>query len=166
MRRNAAEWARLVIPPLVGLVFLSLAIEVLRVELRTVTWPELIAAVTGIPRRRLAFAAVLTVLNYSALTLYDQLAFAYIGRALPRAKIAAASFLAYAVANNVGFLLLSGASVRYRFYTRWGITTEELSRIVFLPTRWRSGAGCSAWAGSGSSWRRCHAWPRFRHTSS
>ena len=27
--------------------------------------------------------------------------------------------------------MLSGASVRYRFYTRWGVTAEELSRIVF-----------------------------------
>src|SRR4029078_2823302 len=25
----------------------------------------------------------------------------------------------------------SGASVRYRFYTRWGLSGEELSRIVF-----------------------------------
>ncbi|MES1254000.1 MAG: bifunctional lysylphosphatidylglycerol flippase/synthetase MprF, partial [Acidobacteriota bacterium] len=31
----------------------------------------------------------------------------------------------------VGFAMLSGASVRYRFYTRWGVTAEELSRIVF-----------------------------------
>ena len=42
-----------------------------------------------------------------------------------------ASFLSYAVSNNVGFAMLSGASVRYRFYTRWGLTGEELSRIVF-----------------------------------
>ena len=27
--------------------------------------------------------------------------------------------------------MLTGASVRYRFYTRWGVTAEELSRIVF-----------------------------------
>ena len=27
--------------------------------------------------------------------------------------------------------MLSGASVRYRFYTRWGLSGEELSRIVF-----------------------------------
>jgi phosphatidylglycerol lysyltransferase len=27
--------------------------------------------------------------------------------------------------------MLSGGSVRYRFYTRWGVTAEELSRIVF-----------------------------------
>ena len=49
----------------------------------------------------------------------------------PRARIALASFLAYAISNNVGFAMLSGASVRYRFYTRWGVTAEELSRIVF-----------------------------------
>ena len=27
--------------------------------------------------------------------------------------------------------MLSGASVRYRFYSRWGVTAQELSRIVF-----------------------------------
>ena len=54
----------------------------------------------------------------------------------PRSRVA--SFLAYAIANNVGFAMLSGASVRYRFYTRWGVTAEELSRIVFsyLVTFW------------------------------
>jgi hypothetical protein len=35
------------------------------------------------------------------------------------------------VANNVGFALISGASIRYRFYTRWGLGAEELSRIIF-----------------------------------
>ena len=89
------------------------------------------AAVVGVPRGQLALAIALTVLNYAVLTGYDQLAFAYIGKALPRARIALTSFLAYAIANNVGLAMLSGASVRYRFYTRWGVTTEELSRIVF-----------------------------------
>jgi phosphatidylglycerol lysyltransferase len=123
--------ARRVLPALVGLVLLPVALEVLRVELRTVTWPELTAAVAGIPRRQLVLAIALTVLNYLVLTGYDQLAFVYIGKPLSRARIAAASFLAYAVANNVGLSALSGASVRYRFYTRWGVTAEELSRIVF-----------------------------------
>jgi len=66
-----------------------------------------------------------------ALTGYDFLAFAYIGKSLRRVHVAAASFLAYAISNNVGMAMLSGASVRYRFYTRWGVTAEELSRIVF-----------------------------------
>jgi phosphatidylglycerol lysyltransferase len=76
-------------------------------------------------------AALLTAVNYAILTGYDFLAFAYLGKHLPSRRIAMTSFLAFAISNNVGFAMLSGASVRYRFYTRWGVTAEELSRIVF-----------------------------------
>jgi phosphatidylglycerol lysyltransferase len=125
-----SERVRHALPALVGLVLFVVALEVLRVELRAVSWPELTAAIVGVPRGRLALAIALTVLNYAVLTGYDQLAFAYIGKALPRSRIALTSFLAYAISNNVGLAMLSGASVRYRFYTRWGVTGEELSRIV------------------------------------
>ena len=83
------------------------------------------------PAARILAALVLTVLNYAALTGYDLLAFAYIENPLSRWRVAGASFLAYAVANSVGFAMFSGAAVRYRFYTRWGVTAQELSRIVF-----------------------------------
>jgi phosphatidylglycerol lysyltransferase len=122
---------RRALPVLAGLVIFLAALEVLRVELRAVSWFELTAAIIGMPRRQLTMAIALTVLNYAVLTGYDQLAFAYIGKTLPRARIALTSFLAYAVSNNVGFAMLSGISVRYRFYTRWGVTTGELSGIVF-----------------------------------
>jgi len=81
---------------------------------------------------RLGWAVALTALNYAVLTAYDLLAFVYIRKPIARGRVALASFVAYAVANNVGFSVLSGASVRYRFYTRWGVTAEELSRIVFF----------------------------------
>ena len=121
---------RQAIPIAIGLVLFIVALEVLRVELRSVTWPELTADVMLTPAWQLALALALTAVNYAALTGYDLLAFAYIGKRLPRARIALASFLAYAISNNIGFAMLSGASVRYRFYTRWGVTAEELSRIV------------------------------------
>ena len=124
------ERLRQVIPVAIGLVLFLVALEVLRVELRTVTWHELTADVIQMPPSQLGLALALTVINYAALTGYDLLAFAYIGKTLPRGRIAVASFLAYAISNNVGFAMLSGASVRYRFYTRWGVTAEELSRIV------------------------------------
>ena len=125
------ERLRAAIPALIGLVLFLAALEVLRVELRAVTWPGLIADVSNIPGWRLALAVALTAVNYGVLTGYDFLAFAYLGRHLPWRRVAMTSFLAYAISNNVGFAMLSGASVRYRFYTRWGITAEELSRIVF-----------------------------------
>lgn len=124
------ERLRQAIPVVIGLVLFVVALEVLRVELHTVSWPDLTADVLRTPPWQLGLALVLTTLNYTALTGYDLLAFAYIGKTLPRAHIVLASFLAYAISNNVGFAMLSGASVRYRFYTRWGVTAEDLSRIV------------------------------------
>ncbi len=126
-----SERLRQAIPVVIGLVLFLVALEVLRVELRAVSWHDLTADVLRTSPSQLVLALVLTALNYAALTGYDLLAFAYIGKTLPRAHIALASFLAYAISNNVGFAMLSGASVRYRFYTRWGVTAEELSRIVF-----------------------------------
>ena len=131
VRPVLSERVRHALPVLAGLVLFGVALEVLRVELRAVSWSELTGAVVGVPRGQLALAIALTVLNYAVLTGYDQLAFAYIGKALPRARIAMTSFLAYAISNSVGLAMLSGASVRYRFYTRWGVTTEELTCIVF-----------------------------------
>lgn len=122
---------RRALPPLIGFGLFLAALAVLRGELTTTSWQTLTRNAVGIPRWRLALALGLTGLNYLVLTGYDLLAFRSIGRALPRARIMIVSFLAYAIANNVGFAMLSGTSVRYRFYTRWGITAEELSRIVF-----------------------------------
>jgi phosphatidylglycerol lysyltransferase len=116
----------------ISLVVFFAALAVLRAELRHVTWVELMRDVFATPPRRLGLAVALTALNYAVLTAYDLLAFVYIRKPIARARVVLASFVAYAVANNVGFSVLSGASVRYRFYTRWGITAEELSRIVFF----------------------------------
>ena len=125
------ERVRTALPALIGLVLFAVALEVLRSELRAVTWHGLVADVSNIPSWRVALAVLLTAVNYGVLTGYDFLAFAYLGKHLPPLRIAATSLLAYAISNNVGFAMLSGASVRYRFYTRWGVTAEELSRIVF-----------------------------------
>jgi phosphatidylglycerol lysyltransferase len=117
---------------MVSLVVFFAALAVLRSELRHVTWAELMRDTATTPPNRLGVAVALTALNYAVLTAYDLLAFVYIRKPIARARVALASFVAYAVANNVGFSVLSGASVRYRFYTRWGVTAEELSRIVFF----------------------------------
>ena len=113
-------------------VFLA-ALVVLRRELEGEDWGAISGDVVATSWPRLAAALLLTGLNYLVLTGYDLLAFEYLGRPLPRGRrrIAGVSFLAYAIANSVGFAMLSGTSVRYRFYARWGVGAEGLSRIVF-----------------------------------
>jgi phosphatidylglycerol lysyltransferase len=117
-----------------GLVVFLAALEVLRVELRTVSLSELLADIRSLPRGGVALAVALTALNYVVLAAYDLVGFAYIGHPLRRSYVMLTSFLAYAVANNISFAMLTGATVRYRFYSRKGVTTEQLSRIVFSYT--------------------------------
>jgi len=115
---------------ILGLALFLVALVVLWHQLSEVTWRALLADVVATPPKALALALLLTTLSYITLSGYDFVAMAYIRKSLPRAHVGWVSFLAYAVANNVGFAALSGASVRYRFYTRWGLTAEDLSLIV------------------------------------
>jgi phosphatidylglycerol lysyltransferase len=113
-----------------GLALFAGALLLLWHQLSAVTWQALLANVVATPRRALVWALILTALSYAMLSGYDFVAMAYIRKRMPRARIGWVSFLAYAVANNIGFAAVSGASVRYRFYTRWGLTAEDLSLIV------------------------------------
>jgi phosphatidylglycerol lysyltransferase len=128
---TTAARVRAALPALIGLALFLLSLEVLRTELRAVTWRTLSADLFSLPADRLVFALLLTALNYAAMTGYDFLALATIRKRLPWPRVVLASSLAYAIANNVGFAMLSGSSVRYRFYTRWGLSAEELSRFLF-----------------------------------
>ena len=116
--------------PIVGVILLIVALGVLWHEVRTVSVADLAAALRSIPHPAIALAILLTAVNYAVLTGYDQLAFVYLGRAFPRWQITMASFVGYAIANNLGFAVLSGTSARYRFYSRWGLSAAEISRIV------------------------------------
>ena len=128
--RSGRERLRELLPAVLGLVIFVAALEVLRIEARSISWPALMADVARVPHAHLAAAIGLTMMNYAVLTAYDLVAFVYVGRRLPRLRVLVTSFLAYAVANNFSFATLSGTSVRYRFYSRWGVTVEELTRLV------------------------------------
>ena len=119
------------LPVLAGLALFLVALEVLRLELAAVSWHEITTDMLNMPLAALTAAVGLTAVNYLVLAGYDVLAFRYIGKPMPTLPVVGVSVLAYAIAHNVGFAVLSGASVRYRFYSRWGVTAEELSRIVF-----------------------------------
>jgi len=125
-----AERLRRALPVLIGVFIFVAALELLRHELHALTWRELTTDIFRTSTLRLGLALLLTALNYAVLTGYDWLAFEYIGKRLSLARVMATSLLAYAITNSVGLGVLSGASVRYRFYTRWGVTGTELSRIV------------------------------------
>lgn len=142
-------WHRL--SPVVGLALFAVALLVLGGELKKMPPRELAATMRSVPPAALALAGLLTFLNYLILTGYDQLAFVYIRRPIARWQIAMASFVGYAIANNVGFALLSGTSARYRFYSRWGLSGEDISRVVlfYSSTYWLGLNVVGGWALAG-----------------
>jgi hypothetical protein len=73
VRLTLTERVRQALPVLAGFVLFIVALEVLRVELRAVSWSELTAAVVGVPRGRLGLAIALTILNYAVLTTNSRL---------------------------------------------------------------------------------------------
>jgi len=120
--------------PLLGGLLLLAALLVLHRELGALHYADLRAARAALPVASVLAALALAALNYAVLTGYDLLAVAYAGPRIPRARVAFAGFVAYAVSNSLGFGMLSGAAVRFRLYTRSGVSAAQLSRIVLFQT--------------------------------
>lgn len=91
---------------------------------------ELIGAVAAVPTAKLAGAAGFAAASYMTLTFFDYLALSYVGRPLPYPKAALASFTALSLGHNIGLAALSSGAVRYRFYSRWGLTAGEVAKVV------------------------------------
>jgi phosphatidylglycerol lysyltransferase len=113
-----------------GLTLVAAALFVLRHEVDALGWAGLRAAVAAIPGRSVAAAALLTLLNYAVLTCFDRLAFKALGLHAAAWRIGMASFVGYALTNVIGLPALTGTSVRYRFYSRLGLTAEDVTRVV------------------------------------
>jgi uncharacterized membrane protein YbhN (UPF0104 family) len=118
------------LPPLLGVALLVGAIYVVQREFRHLRLRDIGAALEAIPPRALLLSAVWTVLSYFVLTFYDRLGTIYAGHKVSYARVAFASFCAYALSHNLGFAAVSGAAVRYRLYAHWGLTPIQITKTV------------------------------------
>ncbi|SIQ11960.1 hypothetical protein SAMN05880590_102113 [Rhizobium sp. RU35A] len=85
-----------------------------------------------IPPIRLLAAAGFVAASYVCLSLFDYLALRYVGKPQAYPKAALASFTALSIGHNVGGAALSSGAVRYRFYTRWGLTADEVAKVILF----------------------------------
>ncbi len=128
---------RRLMPYVSALLFLA-ALWLLRRELSSFHYREVVAFLAALPLHRLLLAIALTVAGYLALTGYDLLAGLYTGRMLPYGKTALASFVGYAFSNALGHPLLTGTPLKARMYNHWGIAALDVTRLVLfsLATFW------------------------------
>ncbi len=120
--KKAISWA--------GLFFFFIAAYMLYVQLSKYSLEDIKAALLSIPARNLTFAAVASFLGYVALSSYDYLALRYIHRKLAAWKWIFVGFVGFSVSNNAGHAIVSGGTIRYRFYTRWRFHGADIVKMV------------------------------------
>ena len=118
------------LPALLGAALLFAALFAVRRTFHDLRLATVGRALSAIPPRALALAALFTVASYAGLTLYDRLGTIYAGRRVGYRRVAFASFCAYALSHSLGFAAVSGAAVRYRLYAQWGLTPRQIARVV------------------------------------
>ncbi|OKH27492.1 lysylphosphatidylglycerol synthase domain-containing protein [Chroogloeocystis siderophila] len=115
---------------LFGLIVAAIALWAIANELRAYNYRDVLHSLATIPMRRLRLGIGLTALGYLTMTGYDVLALRYIHLSLAYPKVAFTSFISYAASNTIGFALLTGSAVRYRFYSKWGLSLQAIAQIV------------------------------------
>ncbi|WP_026073216.1 lysylphosphatidylglycerol synthase domain-containing protein [Nodosilinea nodulosa] len=116
--------------PLIGLVLLAIAAVVVSYQLRDYQVQDIVDGLQSLPpaqvRRAIAFAG----LGYLAMTGYDALGFLHLRQPLAYPKIALTAFISCAFSNTLGFSLVTGSAIRYRFYASWGIPAIAIAQVI------------------------------------
>ena len=93
---------------------------------------EIVAAVGAIPTTRIAMAAAFAAASYLCLTGFDWLALRYVEHPLRYRYVALASFVSLSLGHNIGFAALSSGAIRYRFYSRRGLSVGEIAKVILF----------------------------------
>ncbi|MEH2392116.1 MAG: lysylphosphatidylglycerol synthase domain-containing protein [Nostoc sp.] len=115
---------------LFGLLLLVLSLWAIANELREYNYRDILNSLAAIPKSRLSWAIWLTALGYLVMIGYDILGFSYINRSLSWNKIALTNFISSAFSNTIGFALLTGSAIRYRFYANWGVSAVAIAQVI------------------------------------
>lgn len=115
---------------LIAIVAIALAGFLLYRTLSQYEWSELVDAVTSVSPLRMLMALGFTAASYLTLTGFDWLGLRYAGHPLPWRWAALASFTSLSLGHNIGFAALSSGTIRYRFYSRWGLGAEEVAKVI------------------------------------
>ncbi len=118
----------IILPPLM----FCIAAFLVHRELKSYPLSQIKDVIISMPWQCLVLGIVLTGLNYLVLSFYDWLGLRYAGQKISIPKLIMASSISYAISNNTGHALISGTSVRYRFYTAWGVPGWDVVKTSFF----------------------------------
>lgn len=118
--------------PILSVVLFAAAAAAAYREVHAYHLSEIRHALTALPLWTLALSAGMTLLGYVVLGLYDWLGLEYARERLPYRRVLLTSLLSYAISNNAGHAIISGGSIRYRFYSSWGVPATSIVKVVLF----------------------------------
>jgi phosphatidylglycerol lysyltransferase len=101
-------------------------------EIAQYDYRSVVRELHAVPRSKIAAAIALTALSYLLLVGYDALALRQLGRSPGFLRTAFASFTAYVLSYNVGLSVVSGSAVRFRLYSAWHYSRQEIARVIIF----------------------------------
>jgi phosphatidylglycerol lysyltransferase len=120
---------------LLPLVLFACALYIVHNQIQVHDLRDILVALQVMPMRIVFAAIALTVINYLVLAGYDWLALRFTGHTkIPLPKMIAAALLSYAISNNTGHAWAAGGSIRYRFYSKWGVPGWDILKISLFQT--------------------------------
>jgi glycosyltransferase 2 family protein len=131
IRRNI-KGLRRIAPVILGLVLVCIAAFLLHRTLSRYRIEEIEESLSRIPVSRIALAGFFAAASYLCLTGFDWLALRFVGKRLSYRRVALASFCSLSLGHNIGFAALSSGALRYRFYSRWGVSGENVAKIILF----------------------------------
>jgi glycosyltransferase 2 family protein len=118
--------------PVLALVLVCIAGILIYRTLSQYAFADIVESVRSVPASRLMLAGAFAAGSYFCLTWFDYFGVRYAGHALPYHRVALASFSALSLGHNIGFAALSSGAIRYRFYSRWGLGTQEIAKTILF----------------------------------
>lgn len=135
MIRNQPWWPWL--KRALTIAFFALVLGLLVHFARGVDWHAVKDGVLALPRHVLWEAAALCAASHLLYSCFDLLGRRYTGHRLPVPKVMQVNFVSYAFNLNMGSLV-GGIAFRYRMYSRLGLPTATITRVLTLSmlTNW------------------------------
>ena len=124
----ASAWRRW-IPPVLALVIFAMVLAVIDRELAGFHLRDVLGHLRSIPARSVMAATAATFVSYLLLSFYDVLGLRYAQKPLPYRATAFKSVIAYAIGHSLGTAALTCGAVRYRLYSRSGLTGIDVATL-------------------------------------
>ena len=138
-----ARW----LPPLIAAAVLAVVIAAGHRELHAYHLHDIIRSLTSLSTGQVLAALALTTLGHLVHVGYDVLALRYADHPLPWRRIALGSLINYSVSAVTGLSGLVGASLRYRFWSEWGVPAGRIAEGIGFALL-TAGLGATADAGA------------------